>query len=325
MRRRGFLCLLAAATATPFSAGAQPARVPRVGFLGNSTAELEANLVGPFRDELRRLGYEAGRNIHIEYRWADGQYERLPRLVAELLSAKVNIIVTAGTPAALAVKRATKTVSLVMVAVGDPVGTGIVPSLARPGGNITGLSSIAIDLEGKRLELLRELVPLLSQVAVFWNPANAFHQGSMKQAHAAAEKLKVKLQSLEVQKAEDLDDAFAALTKERPDALLILADRVYLHNRNRMMDFATANRLPTILPYRELVEAGGLMSFGPSYEDMHRRAADYVDKILKGAKPGDLPIEQPTKFDLRVNLNAAKAIGLSIPESFLLRADQVIE
>jgi putative tryptophan/tyrosine transport system substrate-binding protein len=325
MRRRGFLCLLAAATAAPFSAGAQPARVPRVGFLGNSTAELEANLVGPFRDELRRLGYEAGRNIHIEYRWADGQYERLPRLVAELLSAKVDIIVTAGTPAALAVKRATKTVSLVMVAVGDPVGTGIVPSLARPGGNITGLSSIAIDLEGKRLELLRELVPLLSQVAVFWNPANDFHHGSMKQAHAAAEKLKIKLQSLEVRKAEDLDGAFAAAIKERPDALLILADRVYLHNRNRMMDFATANRLPTILPYRELVEAGGLMSFGPSYEDMHRRAADYVDKILKGAKPGDLPIEQPTKFDLRVNLNAAKAIGLSIPESFLLRADQVIE
>jgi len=216
-------------------------------------------------------------------------------------------------------------VPLVMVAVGDPVGTGLVPSLARPGGNITGLSSIAPDLEGKRLELLRELVPKLSHVAVIWNPANAFHAGSLKQADAAAEKLLIKLLPLAVRRTEDLDAAFKTVLKERPEALDILADRIYLHDRQPMMDFATQNKLPSVSAYRELVVAGGLMSFGPSYEHMHERAAGYVVKILKGAKPGDLPIEQPTKFDLRVNLKAAKAIGLKIPDSFLLRADEVIE
>jgi putative ABC transport system substrate-binding protein len=327
MRRRKVLQLLGGATATmlagPLAAHAQTVR--RIGFMGNSTAALEANLVGPFRDELRRLGYEEGRNAHIEYRWADGEYDRFPALVAELLAAKVDIIVTAGTPAALAVKRATKSVPLVMVAVGDPVGTGIVPSLARPGGNITGLSSVAPDLEGKRLELLRELIPTLAHVVVFWNPLNAFHAGSLKQARAAADAMRIKTLALEVRKTEDLEAAFRAILRDKPDALLILADRVYLHDREPMMNFATRNRLPSVSAYRELVMAGGLMSFGPSYEDMHRRAAAYVDKILKGAKPGDLPVEQPTKFDLRVNLKAAKAIGLKIPETFLLRADEVIE
>jgi putative ABC transport system substrate-binding protein len=293
--------------------------------MGNSTAELEANLVGPFRDGLRALGYEEGRDVQIEYRWANGEYDRFPKLVTELLAAKVEVIVTAGTPAALAVKRATTAVPLVMVAVGDPVGTHIVPSLARPGGNITGLSSIALDLEGKRLELLRELVPTLARVAVFWSPVNAFHAGSLKQARAAADSLRIKLLSLEVSRTEDLEGAFGAILKDKTEALLILADRIYLHDRQMMMDFATKNRLPSVSAYRELVMAGGLMSFGPSYEDMHRRAAAYVDKILKGAKPGDLPVEQPTKFDLRVNLKAAKTIGLKIPETFLLRADEVIE
>jgi putative ABC transport system substrate-binding protein len=311
--------------AAPRPADAQPARIPRVGFLGNSTAELEVNLVGPFRDGLRALGYEEGRNIRLEYRWAGGQYDRLPRLVAELIAAKVDVIVTAGTPAALAVKRATTTVPLIMVAVGDPVGTGIVSSLARPGGNITGLSSIAPDLEGKRLELLKELIPGLSSVGVFWNPSNAFHDVSMRQVRAAAPALHINVLPLGVRKAEDLDAAFATVLNEKPAALLVLADRVFLHDRQRIVDFATANRLPNVNAYRELVEAGGLMSFGPSYEDMHRRAATYVDKILKGAQPGTLPIEQPAKFDLRVNLKSAKVIGLSIPESFLLRADQVIE
>jgi putative ABC transport system substrate-binding protein len=212
-----------------------------------------------------------------------------------------------------------------MVAVGDPVGTGLVPSLARPGGNITGLSSIAPDLEGKRLELLQELMPNLSHVATFWNPTNAFHATSMKQAHKAAGALHIKLLSLEVSKTEDLDGAFRAILKDKPEALLILADRVFLHDRKPMMDFATQNRLPSVSAYRELVVAGGLMSYGPSYEDMHRRAATFVDKILKGAKPGDLPVEQPAKFDLRINTKAAKAFGLKIPETFLLRADEVIE
>jgi putative ABC transport system substrate-binding protein len=307
------------------AARAQPTRIPRVGFLGNSTAALEANLIEPFRNELRRLGYDEGRNLYIEYRWAEGRYERFPKLVAELIAAKVDVLVTAGTPATLTVKRATTTIPLVMIAVGDPVGNGIVPSLARPGGNITGLSSIAPELEGKRLELLREIVRDISHVAVILNQTNPFHVASMKQARDAAAAMRIKLLALQIAKTEDLDGAFAAVLKEKPEALLVLADRVFLHNRKRMMDFATSNRLPTILPYRELVEAGGLMSYGPSYEDMHKRAADYVDKILKGARPGDLPIELPTKFDLRVNLKAAKAIGVVVPEAFLLRADEVIE
>ena len=329
MRRREVIFLLGVAATSSSSwsraAFAQRPALRRIGFMGNSTAELEANLIGPFRDGLRDLGYDEGRNIQIEYRWAEGNYDRFPQLVAELLASKVEVIVTAGTPATLAVKRATTTVPLVMIAVGDPVGTGIVPSLARPGGNITGLSSIAPDLEGKRLELLREIDPKLSHVAVFWNPANAFHIASMRQARAAAKTLQIKLLPLAVSKTEDLEGAFSTILKERPEALLILADRVFLHDREPMMDFATKNRLPSVNAYHELVEAGGLMSYGPSYEDMHRRAAIYVDKILKGARPGGLPVEQPSKFNLIVNVKAAKAIGVTIPETFLLRADQVIE
>lgn len=326
MQRRRFLQLLGGGVAgSLIGPHAVAQSVRRIGFMGNSTAELESNLVEPFRNGLRALGYEDGRNLHIEYRWADGEYDRFPRLVSELLAAKVELIVTAGTPAAQAVKRATKTVPLVMVAVGDPVGTGLVPSLARPGGNLTGLSSIAPDLEGKRLELLRELMPALSHVGVLWNPANAFHVTSMKQVHSASEKLRIKVLPLAVQKTEDLDGAFKAILRERPQALLVLADRIYLHDRQPMMDFALKNRLPSVSAYRELVMAGGLMSFGPSYEHMHERAADYVVRILKGAKPGDLPIEQPTKFDLRVNAKTAKAIDLKIPDAFLLRADEVIE
>jgi ABC-type uncharacterized transport system substrate-binding protein len=200
-----------------------------------------------------------------------------------------------------------------------------VPSLARPGGNLTGLSSIAPDLEGKRLALLREIVPKLSHVAFFLNPANAFHTVSMRQARVAAQSLGIKLQPLEVRNSEDLDRAFASVVKEKPGALLILADRVFLHSRKRMMEFAIRQQLPSVNAYRELVEAGGLMSYGPSYEDMHRRAAGYVDKILKGAKPAELPIEQPTKFTLLINLKAAKALDLQIPPTLLARADELIE
>ena len=301
------------------------ARFPRVGFLGNSTAALEVNLVGPFRDGLRKLGYQEGRNLILEFRWADGKYERFPALIAELLAAKVDVIVTAGTPASLAVKKATMTVPLVMVAVGDPVGTGLVPSLAHPGGNLTGLSSIAPDLEGKRLELLREVVPGLSRVDFFFNSRNPFHAVSMRQANVAAQALGIKLRARDARTTDQLSAAFDAILKDRPDALLILADRVFLHNRKRIVDFANQQRLPNINAYRELVEVGGLMSYGPSYEDMHRRAAIYVDKILKGEKPGDLPVEQPTKFTLVVNIKAAKALGLTMPTSVVLRADKVIE
>jgi putative ABC transport system substrate-binding protein len=326
MRRREFVGLIGGAATWPLVARAQHGgKIPRIGFMGNSTAALEANLIGPFREGLREHGYEEGRNVEIVFRWAEGQYERFPALIAELIAANVDVIVTAGTPAALAVKKATSTVPVVMAAVGDPVGSGIVANLAHPGGNITGLSGLAPDLEGKRLELLRELVPHLARVAFFLNPANDFHTVSMRQALAAAQALNIELQPREVSKSEDLDAAFAAIVKDRPDGLLILADRIFLHNRQRMMDFATEHRLPSVNAYRELVEAGGLTSYGPSYEEMHRRAADYVDRILKGARPGDLPVEQPTRFTLVVNLKAAKALGLEVPPALVARADEVIE
>jgi putative ABC transport system substrate-binding protein len=327
MERRWFLGMLASGLlAAPLAVGAQPVgKVHRIGFIGNSTAALESNLVAPWREGFRELGYVEGRDLVIEYRWAEGDYSRLPALVAELIALKVDVLVTAGTPAALAVKRATKTIPLVMVAVGDPVGTGLVASLARPGGNLTGLVSIAPDLEGKRLELLREVVPKLSHVSVLTNPANPFHALSEKQVRAAAGVLHMKVQFVNVRAEAELDHAFEALTKDRPGGLIMLADRVFLHNRVRIADFATRNRIPGVYAYTELVDAGGLMSFGPSYPGMHKRAAYFVDKILKGAKPADLPMEQPAKFELVINLKTAKAFGLTIPKSLLLRADQVIE
>ena len=323
-RRQLFVVLGTCVLAVPFAVRAQQQRVYRIGFLGNSTAALEANLVGPFREGLRDLGYVEGRNIVIEYRWAEGKYERFPELIAELVALNVDIIVTAGTPAALAVKRAMVRIPLVMAAVGDPVGTGLVASLARPGGNFTGLTAIAPDLEGKRLELLREVVPKVSHVSFLLNPENALQTASEKQARAAAEVLHVDVQFVGVREVSHFDQAFDTIAKERPDALIVLADRVFLHNRARIVDFAARNRLPAVYPYRELVEAGGLMSFGPNYADMHRRAANYVDKILKGAKPADLPVEQPTKFELIINLKTAKALGLTIPQSVLIRADEVM-
>jgi ABC-type uncharacterized transport system substrate-binding protein len=325
VRRREVLKLLGgAATAWPLVARAQH-KMPHVGFMGNSTAALEANLVNSFRAGLRELGYEEGRNIVIDYLWAEGNYERFPALVDQFIAAKVDVIVTAGTPAALAVKEKTKTVPLVVVAAGDPVGTGLVQNLARPEGNLTGLSSIAPDLEGKRLQLLREVVPTLSRVAMFFNSLNPFHVASVRQAGAAAQTLGLKLQPLDIRSADDFDSAFGAIRKERPDALFILADRVFLHNRQRIMDLAAEQRLPSINAYEELVEAGGLLSYGPSYEDMHKRAATYVDKILKGAKPGSLPIEQPTKFTFTINLKTAKALGVTIPSQLLGLADRLVE
>jgi putative ABC transport system substrate-binding protein len=325
--RRAFVAAVAGGVlSAPLAAAAQPAGKPhRIGFLGNSTAALEANLVQPFRDGLRELGYVEGRDIAVEYRWAEGQYERLPALVAELIALKVEVLVTAGTPAALAVKRATTTIPLVMVAVGDPVGTGLVQSLARPGGNLTGLVSIAPDLEGKRLELLTEIVPKLSSVAFLSNPANPFHATSEKQARAAARSLHLKVEFFPVRVETEFDRAFLAMGSQRPGALVMLADRLFLHHRARIVEFAAQNRLPTVYAYTELVEAGGLMSFGPSYPGMHRRAAYFVDRILKGARPADLPMEQPAKFELLINLKTARALGLVIPQPVLLRADDLIQ
>ena len=325
MQRREFISLLGGVAATwPFAARAQQ-KIPQIGFMGNSTAALEANLVNAFREGLRDAGYEEGRNIVIKYLWADGHYDRLPGLVAELVAGMVDVIVTAGTPAALAVKQKTTTVPLVMVVVDDPVGTGLVQNLAHPGGNLTGLSSIAPDLEGKRLQLLREVAPTLSHVAVFYNSLNPFHVASVRQALGAAQTLGIRLQQLDIQKPEDLDGVVATMRKDKPGGLFILADRISLHNRQRIVDFALEQRVPSISAYEELVEAGGLMSYGPSYEDMHRRAAIYVAKILKGTKPGNLPIEQPTKFTFIINLRTAKALGLTVPDKLLALADEVIE
>ncbi len=309
----------------PLPAAAQPTgKVHRIGFLGNSTAVLEAHLVGPFREGLGELGYVEGLNLVIESRWAEGEYKRFPMLIAELLAQKVELIVTAGTPAALAVKKATTSVPLVMVAVGDPVASGLVTSLKRPGGNITGLTSIAEETEAKRLELLKEVIPKLSDVAVLWNSDNPSLLPTLKEMRAASQVLGLKLQVLEVRTSGDLEEAFKGIVRERPGALLVMGDRLFLHNRQHIMDFGTKQRLPVVPVHPELVEAGGLMSYGASYPSMHRRAAYFADRILKGAKPADLPVERPSKFELIVNLKAAKALGLRMPPSLLLRADQVI-
>ena len=314
--------LLMSASATQAQ---QIRKVPRLCFLGNSTEILEASLIGPFREGLHSLGYIEGKNIVIEWRWAEGKYQRFPMLIQELMALKCDVIVTAGTPASLAVKKGTTTTPLVMIAVGDPVDSGLVASLARAGRNITGLTSIASDLEGKRLELLREVVPKVSHIAVIWNPISPFQIISEKEMQDAARALHIKVLSLGVKGEDDLPNAFAAIVKERPGALFVLADRLFLHYRTRLMEFALKHRLPGVHAYVELVEAGGLMSYGPNYAEMHRRAAYFVDKILRGTKPADLPVVQPTKFELVLNLKTAKQIDVTIPPNVLLRADRVIK
>lgn len=324
--RLGVLVVALGVLAASAAAHAQPTgKVPRIGFLGNSTEALEANLIGPFREGLREHGYVDGRSAVIEYRWAEGKYDRFPTLIAQLIDAKVDVIVTAGTPATLALKKATASIPVVMIAVGDPVGNGIVPSLSHPGGNITGLTSIAQELEGKRLELLREVVPGVSHVGVIWNAASPFQAIQEQALQAAAAVLKMRVLSLGVRNEAEIDRALATVTRERPGAFLVLADRLFLHHRARLMQFAAQHRLPGVHAYRELIEAGGLMSFGPSYADMHRRAAYFVDRIIKGAKPGDLPIERPAKFELVVNMRTARTLGLTIPQQILLRATELLD
>jgi putative tryptophan/tyrosine transport system substrate-binding protein len=329
MSRKVFVCtcLLTAAllSTVPFIEAQQPTKIPRIGFLGNSTAALEANLIGPFREGLRDLGYVEGKNIVIEWRWAEGKYERFPALIAELIASKVDLIVTAGTPATIALKKATTTLPLVMIAVGDPVETGLIASFAHPGGNLTGLTSISPELDGKRLELLREMIPKISYFAVLWNPTSPLQVVAERETQVAAHAMKIKVLSLGVQAEEQFDNTFATILRERPGALLVLADRLFLHHRVRIMDFATKHRLPGVHAYVELVEAGGLMSYGPSYAGMHRRAAYFVDRILKGTKPEDLPVEAPAKFELVINLKTAKQIGLTMPPNVLARADRVIK
>ncbi len=302
----------------------QPAKVPRIGFLGGSLS-VNAARIEAFRQGLRELGYVEGRNIVIEWRHHEGNLDRLPALAAELVRLKVDIIITSGPPAARAAKEATVTIPIVMTQVGDPVGSGFVASLARPGGNITGLSTLAPELRGKRLEILKETIPKLSRVAVFGTSTFPGNAQSLKEVELAAGAFGVKLQYLDVLSSKDIETAFRAASKGRADAVLVLASPVFSVQRKQIVELAVKNRLPAIYYTAEWVEDGGLMTYGVSFNDLYRRAATYVDKILKGAKPADIPVEQPTKFEFIINLKTAKQIGLTIPPNVLARADKVIK
>jgi ABC-type uncharacterized transport system substrate-binding protein len=314
--------------AVPLLAGAQPAAsFPRIGFL--NTASLSDPRVPPFlqafRQGLRELGYVEGQNIAIELRWAEGQYDRLPGLAVELVRLKVNIIVAAGPSAVQAAKQATETIPIVMPAIADPVAMGFVASLARPGGTITGISNMQPELVGKQLELLKEMLPKLSRVALLGNPANPGNVPLVRYAQDAARTLGIRLHPLEARDPREIDSAFAEISRVRADAVIVLSDTVLLDSRTRIADHAVRRRLATVFGASEFTEAGGLLTYGPSISDGYRRAARYVDKILKGAKPADLPVEQPTKFQLLINLKTAKVLGLTIPPSLLHRADEVIQ
>jgi putative ABC transport system substrate-binding protein len=303
----------------------QPTKIPRIGFLGGVSPSANADRTEAFRQGLRELGYVEGKNIVIEYRWAEGRVDRLPDLATELVRLKVEVIVTSGPTPTRSTKEATVTIPIVMTQVGDPVGNGFVASLARPGGNITGLSSLAPELSGKQLELLKEIILKLSRVAVFGTSTNPDNAPSLREVELAAGAFGVKLQYLDVLGPKDIETAFQAARKGRADAILALSSRVLVSQRTQVVDLAVKSRLPAIYRNREDVEAGGLMSYGVSLTDLSRRAATYVDKILKGRKPADLPVEQPIKFELVINLKAAKQIGLTIPPNVLGRADKIIK
>jgi putative tryptophan/tyrosine transport system substrate-binding protein len=302
----------------------QPAKIPRIGILIGSSASSYSARVEAFRQRLRELGYVEGKNIVIEYRYAEGKLERLPDLAAELVGLKVDVIVTTG-QAVLVAKKASPTLPIVFGAAADPVGAGLVSSLARPGGNITGLSLMAQDLDGKRLELLKEAFPKVARVAFLWVPVDSRGNLALTEMEAAAKALGLKLLSLEVRSPEDFEGAFARAKTNGAHALVTSASPLIDTQQRQVLDFAAKNRLPAMYHTSEYVEAGGLMSYAPNYADLWRRAGDYVDKILKGAKPADLAVEQPTKFEFTVNLKAAKQIGLTIPSNVLARADRVIK
>jgi putative tryptophan/tyrosine transport system substrate-binding protein len=325
MRRREFITLLGgAAAAWPLAARAQQQKSPTIGFLGATTPAADGQLFAAFVQRLRELGWIEGRNVAIEVRWASARNERFVEIAAEFIRLKVDVILTHTTPPTLAAKQATSVIPIVFATAGDPVGSGIVASLARPGGNVTGLSSQGTDAVGKRLELLRAIMPALRRVAVLANVSSAFAALEKDEVQAVARTLDLEPAAFDIRRGEDIAPAFAAL-KGRADALYIVLDPVTLSNRVRINTLALGARLPTMYTVRELVEAGGLMSYGPNWSNQFRRAGDYVDKILRGAKPGDLPVEQPTKFDLVVNVTTANALGLEVPPTLLARADEVIE
>jgi putative tryptophan/tyrosine transport system substrate-binding protein len=311
----------------PLAAAAQPAAsIPRIGFLGNSSPTFASPLVEAFRHGLRERGWVEGQNIALEFRWAEGELERFPALAAELVHLKVDVIVTiGGTPASLAAKHATDRIPIVMAVGADPVGTGLVASLAQPGGNITGLTLFVPELEGKRLELLKEAVPGVSRVAVLANPVNPATARAVRETEVAAQALRIPLQLLEVRDPSELEGAFAAMTSAQADALIVLPDPMLAAQRTRVVELAAKTRLPAMYAFREDAEAGGFMAYATNFPDLLRRAAGFVDKILKGAKPADLPVEQPTKFELIVNLKTATALGLTIPPLLLFQADEVIQ
>jgi putative tryptophan/tyrosine transport system substrate-binding protein len=323
--RREFITLLGGAVAWPLAAYAQqPAKLPTIGYLGPSTPSVESQRLAAFVQRLRELGWTENRTITIEYRRAEGREERFAEIAAEFARLKVDVIVTAGTAAVVRAKQATSVIPIVFAVAGDPVGTGLVASLARPGGNVTGLSNQSADLAGKRLELLREVVPSLRRLAILANASSPIGVLEMREAQAAARTLGFEVATVEIRRAQDIAPAFDAL-KGPADALYVAADPLVTTNRIRINTLALGARLPTMHGQGDNVEAGGLMSYGANYPDLHRRAADYVDKILRGAKPGDIPVEQPTKFDLVINLTTAKVLGLTVPPSLLTRADEVIE
>jgi len=327
MDRRAFLGTLGLLAMPRGVEAQQAAKVARIGFLSGCLA-CGPHLPEAFRQGLRDLGYVEGQNLVIEYRDAEGKLERLPALAAELVALKIDVILAAGEPHALAAKQATGTLPIVFVFAPDPVTSGLVTSLARPGGNVTGLSALTPELVGKRLELLMQVVPGVSRVAVLWQPGaygGRTEKDVLKGAELAARALGVRLQFVEARGPADIDRAFSEMTRAHAGALTVLSTPMFIIERRRLVDLAAKNRLPALYPTRDSVDAGGLASYGPSHADSFRRAATYVDKILKGAKPGDLPVEQPTKFELLINLKTAKALGLAIPPSLLQRADQVIE
>jgi len=326
VRRRELIAFIGAAAASsllcPLAVHAQqPGKIHTIGLLNAGSAPASTALF----DGLRELGWVEGKNVSFERRYADNRLERLPEFAAELVRHKVDLIVTFGTLAPLAAKQATTTIPIVLAAAGDPLGSGLVASLARPGGNVTGMSLMSPDLGGKRLELLKDVLPRLARVAVLWNAANPYPADVFREMAAAGHTLGIEVRSLEVRGPDDFDDAFDAARRQPPDALLTVEDPLTVGHRKLIVERAATLRLPALHGASEFVAAGGLMSYGASLADLQRRAAGYVDKILRGAKPADLPIQQPTKFELVINLKTAKALGLQIPDKLLAIADEVIE
>jgi putative ABC transport system substrate-binding protein len=327
LKRRDFITLLGgAAVAWPLAARAQQSRkVPRIGVLLAGTPASFSLRAGAFREGLQALGYSEGKTIAIEWRWGQDRVERLPELAAELVRLNVDAIVTGGTPAAKALKDATRTIPIIMAIIGDPVAAGLVDNLARPGGNATGFSIVAPELGEKRLQLMKEVVPGVSSVAVILNVANPQSQIELREMQVAARTLNLRLHLVQISAESSLENAFEKLSKDSTQALIVLTDAILYSQRSRIVALAAGKRLPAMYFFRDFVQEGGLMSYAPSDSDLFRRAATYVDRVLKGANPGDLPVEQPTKFELVINLKAAKALGLAIPSTLIALADEVID